>query len=288
MSGCVGVDSYESDKPSIEKETLNEEEYTLENQQTFLINNSRNILGVQAGVEVESHINTYAKSSSNLEINLSKSSLKTLDLDKFLADSNTTITEILGKNRTIDIISNNTEFDESSVRLFLNNGGEIEEYIESNDINITEYVDQKEVLNSLTKQQKKDIISDINPDIIGSIFSIISTRPAGILGTELNPLILGDSEDLIKEINNQSENRIRITEFEGSFEINTSDDRNIQVDMYSANITIKDSSKVNSKILVSRKRVGGNVLVMAGLYPSITEERKSISALMEKSRVKGY
>jgi PBP1b-binding outer membrane lipoprotein LpoB len=287
ISGCVGVDSYQADKPTIDEDTLDQEKYVLEGNQSFLVNNTIEFLGSEGGIEVKSYMNTYSKSSSDLTINFSKDSIKDFNITKILIQSNLSVIDVLGENRTINIITNNSDIEEDSIRLFLNNGGSIDNYIEENNINITEYINKQELYNSLNQEQKSQIISEFNAYDIGSIFSVISTRSAGVLGTELNPFMLGTSEELINQVNNRTKNSINITSFEESFEIkNNKTNSTITADLFKANITLENEIKFDSNIIVSRKRIGDDILVMVGIYPSFADEKRSISKLIEKSSIK--
>lgn len=287
ISGCVGVDSYQADKPTIDEDTLDQEKYVLEGNQSFLVNNTIEFLGSEGGIEVKSYMNTYSKSSSDLTINFSKDSIKDFNITKILIQSNLSVIDVLGENRTINIITNNSDIEEDSIRLFLNNGGSIDNYIEENNINITEYINKQELYNSLNQEQKSQIISEFNAYDIGSIFSVISTRSAGVLGTELNPFMLGTSEELINQVDNRTKNSINITSFEESFEIkNNKTNSTITADLFKANITLENEIKFDSNIIVSRKRIGDDILVMVGIYPSFADEKRSISKLIEKSSIK--
>lgn len=292
-TGCVGVEEFESDRPTVDQSTLGETSYEETGNETFRIEESRDILGEERGATIVSHIATYEKSSEDLELNLSddqiESQLQNIGTEQLVRSQSQDVVSLVGEDDIIDRIAmENNRFTESQIKTTLNLTGQtISQFADSNDINLTEYADRQDVINSTDNDQLKTIVRSSSYDESGSVYAVLSTPSAGVLGTELNPLVLAPSEELVNRVGERSSQSVELGELERTERINNTQGHIIEIEQYVGTINNEEGVDVDAKILLARNpSYDQSVLISVGVYPEFVDERDSLIEMIRNTEVK--
>lgn len=292
-TGCVGVEEFESDRPTVDQSTLGETSYEETGNETFRIEESRDILGEERGANIVSHIATYEKSSEDLELNLSddqiESQLQNIGTEQLVRSQSQDVVSLVGEDDIIDRIAmENNRFTESQIKTTLNLTGQtISQFADSNDINLTEYADRQDVINSTDNDQLKTIVRSSSYDESGSVYAVLSTPSAGVLGTELNPLVLASSEELVNRVGERSSQSVELGELERTERINNTQGHIIEIEQYVGTINNEEGVDVDAKILLARNpSYDQGVLISVGVYPEFVDERDSLIEMIRNTEVK--
>lgn len=292
-TGCVGVEEFESDRPTVDQSTLGETSYEETGNETFRIEESRDILGEERGATIVSHIATYEKSSEDLELNLSddqiESQLQNIGTERLVRSQSQDVVSLVGEDDIIDgIAMENNRFTESQIKTTLNLTGQtISQFADSNDINLTEYADRQDVINSTDNDQLKTIVRSSSYDESGSVYAVLSTPSAGVLGTELNPLVLAPSEELVNRVGERASQSVELGELERTERINNTQGHIIEIEQYVGTINNEEGVDVDAKILLARNpSYDQSVLISVGVYPEFVDERDSLIEMIRNTEVK--
>lgn len=292
-TGCVGVEEFESDRPTVDQSTLGETSYEETGNETFRIEESRDILGEERGATIVSHIATYEKSSEDLELNLSddqiESQLQNIGTEQLVRSQSQDVVSLVGEDDIIDRIAmENNRFTESQIKTTLNLTGQtISQFADSNDINLTEYADRQDVINSTDNDQLKTIVRSSSYDESGSVYAVLSTPSAGVLGTELNPLVLAPSEELVNRVGERASQSVELGELERTERINNTQGHIIEIEQYVGTINNEEGVDVDAKILLARNpSYDQSVLISVGVYPEFVDERDSLIEMIRNTEVK--
>lgn len=292
-TGCVGVEEFESDRPTVDQSTLGETSYEETGNETFRIEESRDILGEERGATIVSHIATYEKSSEDLELNLSddqiESQLQNIGTEQLVRSQSQDVVSLVGEDDIIDRIAmENNRFTESQIKTTLNLTGQtISQFADSNDINLTEYADRQDVINSTDNDQLKTIVRSSSYNESGSVYAVLSTPSAGVLGTELNPLVLASSEELVNRVGERASQSVELGKLETTERINNTQGHIIEIEQYVGTINNEEGVDVDAKILLARNpSYDQSVLISVGVYPEFVDERDSLVEMIRNTEVK--
>lgn len=292
-TGCIGVEEFEADKPTVDEATLTDTSYEKTGNETFRIEESREILGEQRGATIISHTAMYEKSASDLDLNLTEeeleNQLQNIDTEELIESQSDDIIDLIGEDNLISIIADGDDrFTEDQIESALNlTGQSVSEFIEDNNINITEYVDRQDVINAIDEDQLEAIVQQSSYNQTGSIYVVISTPSAGVLGTELNPLVLASSKDLLTQVEQRTNRNIEFGELERTETINNTKGQRIEVEQYPATLRTEEGVDVDSKVLLARNpSYNGSVVVSVGAYPEFADERSDLIKMIKNTDVR--
>lgn len=292
-TGCIGVEEFESDRPTVDQSTLDETSYEETGNKTFRIEESRDILGEERGATIVSHIVTYEKSSEDLELNLTddqiESQLQNISTERLVRTQSRDVVGLVGEDDIIDRIAmDNNRFTENQIKTTLNLTDQtISQFAESNGINLTEYVDQQDVINSTDNDQLETIVRSSSYNESGSVYAVLSTPSAGVLGTELNPLVLASSEELVNQVEERASQSVELGELERTERINNTQGHIIEIEQYVGKIKNEEGVDVDAKILLARNpSYDRSVLISVGVYPEFVNERDSLIEMIRNTDVK--
>lgn len=292
-TGCIGVEEFEANKPTVDEATLTDTSYEKTGNETFRIEESREILGEQRGATIISHTAVYEKSANDLELNLTEeeleSQLQNIDTEELIESQSDDIVDLIGEDNLVSIIADGDDrFTEDQIESALNlTGQSVSEFIEDNNVNVTEYVDRQDVIESIDDDQLETIVQQSSYNRTGSIYVVISTPSAGVLGTELNPLVLASSEDLLTQVEDRTNRNIEFGELERTETVNNTRGQRIEVEQYPATLRTEEGVDVDSKVLLARNpSYNGSVVVSVGAYPEFAEERSDLIEMIRKTDVK--
>lgn len=291
-AGCIGVEEFEADEPSVNQETLDETSYEKTGNNTFEIEESRDILGEERGAIIVSHTAMYEKSADELELNLTEEEidqqLENIDTEQLLESQSEDAVEVIGEDTLIQRIAGEDDrFTEDQINSLLDSTGQsVSDFVDNNDINVTQYVDKEDVINSIGEDRIEEIIKASSYNETGSIYVVISTPSAGVLGTELNPLVLASSEELLNQVESRTEQNIEFGEMESEETINSTQGHTIKIEQYPATVKTGDGVKVDSKVLLARdSSYERSVLVSVGAYPEFADERSDVIEMIKNTDV---
>lgn len=292
-TGCIGVEEFESDRPTVDQSTLDETSYEETGNKTFRIEESRDILGEERGATIVSHIVTYEKSSEDLELNLTddqiESQLQNIGTERLVRTQSRDVVGLVGEDDIIDRIAmDNNRFTENQIKTTLNLTDQtISQFAESNAINLTEYVDRQDVINSTDNDQLETILRSSSYNESGSVYAVLSTPSAGVLGTELNPLVLASSEELVNQVEERASQSVELGELERTERINNTQGHIIEIEQYAGKIKNEEGVDVDAKILLARNpSYDRSVLISVGVYPEFVNERDSLIEMIRNTDVK--
>lgn len=292
-TGCIGVEEFESDRPTVDQSTLDETSYEETGNKTFRIEESRDILGEERGATIVSHIVTYEKSSEDLELNLTddqiESQLQNISSERLVRTQSRDVVGLVGEDDIIDRIAmDNNRFTENQIKTTLNLTDQtISQFAESNGINLTEYVDRQDVINSTDNDQLETIVRSSSYNESGSVYAVLSTPSAGVLGTELNPLVLASSEELVNQVEERASQSVELGELERTERINNTQGHIIEIEQYVGKIKNEEGVDVDAKILLARNpSYDRSVLISVGVYPEFVNERDSLIEMIRNTDVK--
>ena len=291
-AGCIGIEEFESDKPYVNQETLDGTSYEKIGNNTFEIEESRDVLGEERGAIIVSHTAMYEKSANELELNLTEDQiekqLENIDAEKLLESQGEDAVDIIGEDTLIQqIASEDDRFTESQIKSLLNRTGQsASEFVDNNDINVTQYVDKEDIIDSVEEDEIEEIVSSSSYNETGSIYMVISTPSAGVLGTELNPLVLASSEKLLEQVESRAQQNIQFGELERTENINSTQGHSIKVEQYPATLETDEGVKVDSEVLLARdSSYNRSVLVSFGAYPEFADERSDMLEMIKNTEV---
>lgn len=285
MSGCIGVESFTSSQPAVEQNTLDETGFEEAGNSTIKINESREILGSERGAKITSHISSYQQPATEADIDFDRRSIEDLNVSRLLELTGTEPSDYI----TAEDLANETDASEQEVQLAIeSNDGDIQSVAEELEIELEELVDKDRIIEQVDEEEIERQIND-QPDrrgTPGAVYTAVSTPSAGILGTELNPLVQAPTDEVIDIAKGEfDDGSIEIKNRTDTYNLEDQNGNVFSVDKYNVTITTQDGDDIDGKLLISTRTdsESGDVLLLAGIYPNLVDSQSDIDDMMRST-----
>lgn len=285
MSGCIGVEEFTASEPSINNQTLDDTGFEKASNETININESREILGSKRGAKITSHVAVYEKKLVNSDLDVSEQSIEDVNVSRILE---ATDTDPLDYATVENVANESDQLTEEDIRFILESQDtNLKQVAEQNNVDLDDLVTKERIIQRVGEEKiKEEIQSNTNTDTPSSIYTVVSTPSAGILGTELNPLVQAPTDEIVNIVKEQNNNQnLEIGNRTDSYTIEDGDGNVINVEKYDVTINSGNGQEIDGKLHISTKTdsEGGDVLLMAGIYPNLVQAQSDIDEMMISS-----
>lgn len=285
MSGCIGVENFTSNQPTVERDALNKTGFEETGNSTIQINESREILGSERGAKITSHISSYQQPATEADIDFDRRSIEDLNVSRLLELTGTEPSDYV----TTEDLANKTEASEEEVELAIeSNNGDIQSVAQELEIELEELVDKDTIIQRVDEEKIEQQINDQpnSRNTPGALYTVVSTPSAGVLGTELNPLVQAPTDEVIDIAKGEfDDGSIEIKNRTDTYDLEGQDGDRFAVDKYNVTINTQNGDDIDGKLLISTRTdpENGDVLLLAGIYPDLVESQSNIDDMMKST-----
>lgn len=266
-AGCIGVETFDSSPPIVDQEALNNTGFEETDREEFQINESRELFGAERGAEITSHMVTYQQPIASTDLEVESEDIEDIEDDELLEMAGLEKQDLIDSSDIANESDNLTEEEVDS--LLESDEFDMEDVLQQTELTEDDLVDREDILENLDNDEITDVNdNNISEDTPGAMYNVVSTPSAGVLGTELNPLVQTPNERIVEFADSQFEGDIEIGDRTDTYTLE-GEDGAFTVEEYEIKIETETGQEIEGELLLSVRSVNGDVLLMAGAYPEI-------------------